>query len=348
VNPSTLDPTQQAERRRAVAAVAEWSGAPGGRDRGIVDRGGYASVWALLGVVTLAIALQAWGRWILSTGEFASAPILGPDVVGDRKLIALRGVEVASAIVFLGLLWRTIVGPWRRDRRLGLDGMLFVGCFVASITDGVLNLFHYLFAWNAHSLNLGSWAAFLPFHSSGSSSRYAEALVWGLPMYIYFVLGVGIIGCAIVKALRRRLPGISNVAALGVVFGFACLFDLVVENAIIRATDAYAFAKTIGSVTLWPGTLHQFPLYEPFCVALLGVAFTALRLSALDDAGGVSFVERGSQRFRVSLQRPVRWLAVIGFCVTTVLCVYHVPFNWLGSNGDSKAPLPSYMQAAGR
>jgi hypothetical protein len=343
-----LDSAELGERGRAVAAAAEVDGAPAMRERVVVDRGGYASAWALLGVVMLAIALQAWGRWILSPRELASAPILGPDVVGNGKLIALRGVEVASAIVFVGLLWHTVVGPWRRDRRLGLDGMLFVGCFVASITDGVLNLFQYLFAWNAHSLNLGSWASFLPFHSAASSSRYAEALVWGLPMYIYFVLGVGMIGCAIVKALRRRLPGISNVAALGVVFGFACVFDLVVENAIIRATDAYAFAKTIGSVTLWPGTLHQFPLYETFCVALLGVAFTALRLSALDDPAGVSFAERGFQRFRASLQRPVRWFAVIGFCVTTVLCVYHVPFNWLGSNGDSKAPLPSYMQAAGR
>jgi hypothetical protein len=316
--------------------------------RGRVDRSGGASAWALLGVIALVIAFQAWARWMASGTEFAPAPILGPDTFPDSKLIALRAVEGVSVIVFIALLWIAVIRPWRRNGRVGLDGMLFVGCFLASITDGVLNLFQYLFAWNAHSINLGSWTSFLPLHSSSAPSRYAEALVWGLPMYIYFVLGVGMAGCAIVRGLRARFPTISNAAALGVVFGCACVFDLVVENAIIRSTDAYAFSKTVGAVTLWAGELHQFPLYEMFCVALLGVFFTALRMSAADDLHGVSFAERGFHRYRVGLQRPVRWLAVVGFSVATLLCVYHIPFNWLGSNGDSKAPVPSYMQAGRR
>jgi hypothetical protein len=41
----------------------------------------------------------------------------------------------------------------------------------------------------------------------------------------------------------------------------------------------------------------------------------------------------------------VRLLAAIGFCVCTLFCVYHLGFNWLGTNGDSVAPLPSYLQA---
>ena len=221
--------------------------------------------------------------------------------------------------------------------------MLFVGCLIASITDGVLNLFQYLFAWNAHAVNLGSWNSFLPLHAADSPSTYAEALVWGLPMYIYFVLGVGIAGCAIVAALRRRYPSISNAAALSVVFLCACVFDIVVENAIIRTTEAYAFTKAPASITLWAGEIHQFPLYEMFLVGLLGTAFTALRLSALDAPDGLSFAERGLHRFRPGLRRPVQWAAIIGFCVTTLLCVYHVGFNWLSSNGDSVADLPSYM-----
>jgi Spirocyclase AveC-like len=337
---STQRPPDRADR-----SVGEGSSEPTAPVAGPArDRGGAVSVWALLGVIVTAIAVQAWVRWIASPTQFAAAPIVPGSHFPEGQLIALRVVEVASAFVFFGFLWLTVASPWRRERRLGLDAKLFVGCLIASITDGVLNLFHYLFAWNAHSINLGSWAAFLPFHSAASPSRYAEALVWGVPMYIYFVLGVGMGGCAIVGRLRRRYPDISNAAALGVVFVAACVFDLVVENVIIRATDAYAFTQTIKSVTLWPGTLHQFPLYEMVCVALLGVAFTALRLSAADDPAGVSFAERGIHRHRQSVRGAVRWLAVIGFCVTTLLCVYHIPFNWLGSNGDSVAPLPTYMQ----
>jgi hypothetical protein len=339
MTPSTLvEPPEAAAPETHARSAGERS------DGERVDRSGTISLWALLGLVAVVITAQTWGRWIFSSHEFAAAPILGPDHISNTKLVTLRVVEVLSAFVFVALLWITVVRPWRRNGRVGLDGMLFVACFIGSITDGVLNIFHYLFAWNAHSVNLGSWSSFLPLRSGAAPSRYAEALVWGLPMYIYFVLGVGIAGCAMVKALRRRHPSISNTAALGAVFVVACLFDLVVENAIIRATDAYAFVQTPSQLTLWAGTLHQFPLYEMFCVAMLGVLFTALRLSALDDPAGVSFVERGAWRFRPSLQRPLRWLAIIGFTVTTLFCVYHVPFNWLGSNGHSIAPLPSYMQ----
>lgn len=44
-------------------------------------------------------------------------------------------------------------------------------------------MYQYIFAWNAHSVNLGSWSAFLPLRGSGAHSRYAEALIWGIPMY---------------------------------------------------------------------------------------------------------------------------------------------------------------------
>lgn len=58
-----------------------------------------------------------------------------------------------------------------------------LGCLIGCITDGVLNMYQYIFAWNAHSVNLGSWSAFLPLRGSGAHSRYAEALIWGIPMY---------------------------------------------------------------------------------------------------------------------------------------------------------------------
>jgi hypothetical protein len=261
------------------------------------------------------------------------------------RLVALRAVEIVSVGVFVLIMWATVARPLRRDRRLGIDGRTALGCLVASLNDGVLNLFQYLFAWNSHSINLGSWNAFLPLHAASAPSNYAEALVWGLPMYLYFCIGVGIGGTTVVMRLRHRFPSISNVRALSVVFVVACVFDLVVENGIIRLTQAYEFAKTMGSLTLWAGSQYQFPIYEMVLVGLLGVAFTGLRLSAMDDPRGVSFVERGFERFRPSLRRSVRLVAVIGFCVCTLFCVYHLGFNWLGTNGDSIAPLPSYLRA---
>jgi hypothetical protein len=309
-----------------------------------VDRNGTAALWTLLGVIGLVIAGQAWLRWVLSNAQFSAAPLNNVDHYAQWRWISLRTVEAISAVVFVWLATVTVVRPLRRDGRLGIDGRIFLACFVGCITDGVLNMFQYLFAWNAHSINLGSWSGFLPLHGSGANPRYAEALIWGLPMYVYFCIGVALAGCLTVEALRKRTPAISNVRALAVIWAGAFMFDFVVENGIIRLTRAYAFAKTARGLTLWPGSLYQFPIYESVSVATLGVLFTALRLSANDSPDGVSFAERGHQRFRPSLQGPVRLLAVIGFALTVLFVVYHLPFNWLGVTGTSVAHLPSYMR----
>jgi hypothetical protein len=307
-------------------------------------RDGAVTVWAVVGVIALVIAGQAWIRWFASSSQFSPAPLHNADHYAQWRWVALRAVEVISALVFVWLANVTIVKPLRRDRRLGIDGKIFIACLIGSITDGVLNMFQYLFAWNAHSINLGSWSSFLPLHSAQANPRYAEALVWGLPMYVYFCIGVAIAGCLLVSRLRARIPTISNVHALFYVFVGAFVFDFIVENAIIRSTQAYAFAKTAKALTLWSGSVYQFPIYESLCVAALGTIFTALRLSALDSPDGVSFVERGAERFRPSLRASVRLVAVIGFSILTLFVVYHLVFNWLGVTGTSVAHLPSYLK----
>jgi hypothetical protein len=78
-------------------------------------------------------------------------------------------------------------------------------------------------------------------------------------------------------------------------------------------------------------------------VALLGVLFTGLRLSAVDAPDGLSYVERGFHRLRPSLRGPARWFAVVGWAITTLFVVYHLPFQFFGLNGNSVADLPSYM-----
>lgn len=336
--------TAPRERRNATPAPAT-PGPDAAAGAAAASRGGHVAMWALLGAVGLAVSLEVWVRWISSSTEFRPAPILGPDVYATWRLVLLRGTEVASGTVLVLLLFATVVRPLRRDGRLGLDGKIALGCLIGCITDGVLNMFQYIFAWNAHSVNLGSWSAFLPLHGNAAHSRYAEALIWGIPMYMYFCIGVAVAGCALIGVLRKRFPEISNTAALAVVFAAACVFDFVVENAIIRGTQAYAYAKAPSGITLWAGSLYQFPVYEMLAVASLGVIFTALRLSAIDAADGVSWVERGAHRLPLRLQTPVRVLAVIGFSLTTLFVVYHLPINWLGTNGDSVVALPSYLRA---
>jgi hypothetical protein len=311
----------------------------GGRDA----RKGAVTVWAAAGLLWAVISVVALGRWMASPTEFAAAPILGPDTYPLWREVSLRILEALSMGVLLGFVWFCVIRPWRRDGRLSLEGKFVIGGCFGAVADAFLNSYAYLFAWNAHSVNRGVWTSFLPFHQAESSSRYAEGVLWGVPMYIYFCTGAALIGCQIIRALRRRFPGISNVTAFSVVWAAEFVGGLVLENTIIRITQAYGYAQTQEMFTLFPGAAYQYPVYESVFTATLGVVFSYVRLTALESPDGVSCIERGFERWRPALQAPVRLLAVIGFSAVALIMIYHLPFNWLGVGGHSMADLPSYM-----
>lgn len=305
-------------------------------------RSGGVTVWAAIALVWLVIAAQALVRWMASS-EFSPAPLIGADRMPLWNLVSLRIFEGLSMALLVYLIWAYVVTPWRRTGALSLDGKFVLGGVAAFVADAFLNCYTYLFAWNAHNVNMGVWTAYLPFHNPAASSRYAESLLWGPPMYVYFCAGVAIVGCPAYFALRSRWPQLSNVTLLAIVFVGEFVFDFVVENLAIRLTHGYAYAQTYGPLTLWAGSQFQFPLYESFLVASLGLLYTWMRLQAVTSADGLSPVERGFERWRPALQPTVRTLAAIGFCCAATVLIYHLPFNWLGIIGESKAHLPTYL-----
>lgn len=315
-------------------------------------RDGSASAWATFGVVFTAIWVQALIRWFASPTDFKPAPILGPDKIETWRLVAFRIFEALNLAVLLLLIWTCLLVPafpyLRRFKRtdepsrLNMDGMSVIGGLVAFCADGFLDSQEYLFMWNAHGVNRGVWVHFLPFHSPKAATHYAENLLFGPAMYVYFCEGFGILGTSLAMPIRRRFPGLTNAGVFGLVWIIELIADFVIENAAIRLTHAYGFAKTYGPLTLFPGEVHQFPIYESVFVASLGVLHTAMRMKWLDN--GVSPVERGYEAWDARLHTAVRTFAVIGMCAAAVIMFYHLPLNWLGIIGDCHAHIPSYMQ----
>lgn len=308
-----------------------------------LSRTGSASAWAVFGAVWLLVAINAYARWMMSDTLFAPAPILPGDDIANWRLIGIRILEVLSTLAVIQLAWKSLIKPWIKERRFGLEAMLLLSGVIGFCADGFLNLHEHLFAFNAHSINMGVWTAFLPFHTNGPTV-YAESLLWGFPMYVYFGLGAAYAGCALIAKLRQTFPGISNASAYFLTYLFFCVADFILENAIIRTTDAYMFVKTWGPLTVFEGSLYQFPLYESLFASIVSIGFTAIRQSALESADGLSFVERGAHRFHPRLQPLIRLLAVLGATGALFALGYHLPFNWLGTIGTSVIDLPSYMQ----
>lgn len=316
----------------------------GKADPAPLGRQGPATFLALIGVVWFVICVEVIARWVTSGEEFQPAPKIGPDVMEPWRLVSLRVFEAISLAVMFAFVWYCVIKPLRQTGRLGLDGKFVIGGLICFVADAFLNVHEYLFAWNSENVNRGVWVRFLPFHNPEAPSRYAESLIWGPPMYIYFCAGVAIVACHEVKRLRRRFPSLNSKFVVFLwVFAFEFIFDFVVENVVIRVTHAYAFAKTYEPLTLWAGEVYQFPIYESILVAFVGCVFTWARMEAEERPAGQSPIEIGVERWRPSMQPWVRDFAVLGFCMVTLVFVYHLPFNWLGLIGTSYADLPSYL-----
>lgn len=321
------------ETRSSSAA----SGAPEpGRNHAVL-------AWAAVGLVWIGVSVRAMWGWVTSERDFGPAEIMAGDVMPTSSLAALRVVEVASVVVLLTAIWFLAIKPWRATREVRIEGLLVIGGIFGFAMDSWLNLYDFLFAFNAHSVNLGAWSAHLPFHNDGVPTEYGEALLWGLPMYVYFCSAEAALGLGVRARLLARYPGMSQTLVLGLMFVFFFVFDFVAENLIIRTSEAYSFVRTEESLTLWPGEQHQFPLYESFLVACVAMGFAAIRLSAERDPDGRSFIERGVEFVPTWAVQPARLLAATGYAAVVLMVLYHLPFNWLSLGGDSMADLPSYL-----
>lgn len=102
-------------------------GLPDGREAAA----GAVGVWAIVGVLAVALAAQTWMRWVTSPTEFSPAPILGPDDYPLWREVVLRVEEGLSFLEMAALLTFVVVLPLRRYGRLGLDTKIAAGCLMA-------------------------------------------------------------------------------------------------------------------------------------------------------------------------------------------------------------------------
>ncbi|MGQ0698368.1 MAG: spirocyclase AveC family protein [Panacagrimonas sp.] len=290
--------------------------------------------WALLGVCASAFSFVVFGQWLLSAEHFATVPITPADAMSGNGVLVIRIVEVISAAVAIWALFHWLIRPWMRTGAPSIQGLLLIGALISYVLDTMVNYGGYWMAWNKHAVNWGTWAAFFPGHIG--PTQYAEALLWGPPMYLYFGIALATIMLKLIDGLRPRL---GFAAAFVIAFIAAFVFDLVAESTIIRA-EAYAWPSTVGWLTLWAGSQFQFPLYESLLVACYASFYMLLLESARDH--GLSFIERGLDRIPGTARLPVRLLAATGFASACTL-FYFGSFVLISLNADNTVILPPYM-----
>jgi Spirocyclase AveC-like len=306
----------------------------------IAGPAGLATAWALLGSAWIAFVIYGTIRWFAS-GEAGPAPILGPDVYPTWQLVGLRGLEIVSMVFVVYMVAVYGVRPWRQRQGLTLEAMMLIGGLVGFFIDPLINFFRYAFAWNAHAINIGTWLSVFPGHVP--SGPYAEGILWAFPQYIMMSAGAALSGYWMLTRLCARFPDLGLVRGLAVVFVAFFLGDMLIEGTFIFF-GVYAYPRAYSGITLFAGTLHQFPLNESFFVAAQAVALTLFMRSARESDDGLSFVERGSERLPLRYRTTTRCLAVVGFTFVVYAFGYFFPWSWMSITPDSVVNVPSYMQ----
>jgi hypothetical protein len=298
-------------------------------------------IWAIAGGAILAFQVYVWIRWI--TGPYFKRVPAGPsDPPTLMKVVLITWTAVIIAGLPVGIYY-FIVRPWRRERRITLDGILLVACGLLFFQDPLLNYFSTWSTYNSWMFNRGSWVKNIPgWVSYGEPGRMmAEPLLMNAPGYSYGVLLCTILGCWVMRRTKVRWPNISNVGLIGVLVVWTFFFDLVMEGLFLMPMGLYIYPGAIKSLSINAGTYYQWPVYEGLMWGGVQAGLCALRY--FTDDRGRTFVERGLERVQggFAKQQLTRFLAVFAACSMFFFVFYNIPAQWFAMHQD---PWPADIQ----
>lgn len=288
-------------------------------------RPGFA--WSALGVLSAVLIAFNIGRWVAS-GVSSVSP--GRDTMPTVNFVLMGALEWGQLAVGVTIIGVFVLLPLVRRQPLGFDGLFVLGAVLLNFWDVLDNYWVFAFQYNAYQVNVGSWAGFIPGWRSPDPQLWVVplAFVFGAYTWGFFVtvrMGNGILGY-----LLRRQPKWGWVRSFGAVFVANAAVAAIAENVYLRI-GAIANIRPYEALTLWDGTPHAFPLYNPILFSLTWTALAALRWSR--DDRGLSFVERsiGDVVQSARTQAVLRFFAIFAFMEVVYILLYFLPFNVFAS-----------------
>lgn len=296
-------------------------------------RGG-VRIWAAVGGALLALQLYVWARWI--TGPFFERVPVGPN---DPPMYMKVPLMANAIVLWVGLpfaIWWFFIRPWRRERRITLDGMLVASMGLMFFQDPLLNYFNTWCTYNTWLFNRGSWTSHIPGWVSPEEPgrQVAEPLLTNGPGYAYGVLLITIAGCWVMRKIKGRWPGISNLRLIAVTYAIAFVFDFVMEGLVLLPIGLYTYPGAIRSVSLNADTYYQWPVYEGLMWGAVQAALCCLRY--FTDDRGRTVVERGldSVPGGFARQQFTRFLAIFAGVSACFFAFYMGPAQWIALHAD--------------
>jgi hypothetical protein len=285
--------------------------------------------WAALGVAAIVFIAYVLISWV--TGPYWKHVPQGPTQTPTWMHVELIAWQVLSWPAALGLLYWFVVRPWRRDRHVGVDGILLIGFSLMWFQDPLSSAVNHWFVYNTAMVNMGSWANSVPWFAAfgHGGAMTSEPLLFTPAAYIYIMLIAAACGCAWMRFVKRRYPGISTGALVASTYAAMCIFDVVLEGIIWLPLGVFEYPG--GHWSLFPSTYHKYPLQEMFTIASVFTALSCLRFFT-DDKGRM-WIERGIDKVKGGAGKKLllRGLAAIGVAQIVMFLGYNVPNTFLAS-----------------
>jgi hypothetical protein len=279
--------------------------------------------WAALGALMLAVELFFIGKWVTSD---AFTPVKsGPDSPPGWMAAALVVGQVLFVAGALWMLYRCLVVPWRRERRVSTDGLLCIAALLASPWDMFSNYWDYWFTYNSHQVNMGSVMSALPGvspHAPGQGEAWPILLIPGA--YVVVFVGLAMIGCRFMSWCKRRRPSLGAVRLIALCYVATMLLYLVFDGILCMPLGFWAFQG--GHVSLMNGdTYYKYPLQEMITAGAVFTIFTCWRYFVNDR--GETIAERGLDRVQAGAgtKTVLRGLALVAVVHLGMFATYHIP-----------------------
>jgi hypothetical protein len=290
-------------------------------------------IWATAGGLVLALQIYVWTRWV--TGPYFVRVPQGPsDPPMYMKTMLMINAGAMVILLPLTIYW-FLIRPWVRERRFTLDGLLFVSCALFFFQDPVLNYVNTWCTYNTWLWNRGSWSSHVPGWVSPEEPgrQVAEPLLinaTGYGMVMFFAIA----GCWLMRRLKNRWPGMSNMKLIFATYAAAIVLDFVMEAGFMLPFGLYTYPGAIRSVSVFADTYHQWPIYEGLMWGGVMTALACLRF--FTDDRGRTIVERGLDQVRggFAKQQFIRFLAIFAFTSSAFFFLYNVPAQWIALHSD--------------
>ena len=286
--------------------------------------------WAVLGAAVLVFQAIVLTRW--ATGPYFERVDPGPTPLPGWMKVALVVLQVVLPIAGLAVLYRFVVKPWRRERRVGLDGLMAIAFLILAFHDPLSAYVGHWYTYNAWQVNMGSWVNSLPgaLAPGTPAHQVAYPLLIVPGAYVVIFMLVTMMGASIMRRAKARWPRISRIGLAAICFAVMVPFDVVFEGIVFMPLGSWEYPG--GHIKIFSDTFHAYPLNEALTTGVIFTMFACIKYFANDR--GQSLAERGAEQLGGGPMRftAVRLLAVTGLVTLAMTIGYTLPNTWFGAH----------------